>query len=929
MTLGTSITAAPIPHDKAMATDAAAAFGDHPAEVRALIGGAAGCSGYLRGLIGRERDWLNGALDADPATTMAGLIAQVRAAEGNADAVGQVLRRAKGQAALLIALADLGGAWPLGVVTAQLTGFADACTDAALGVLLRTEAARGKLPGLTADDAAARAGIVALAMGKMGAGELNYSSDIDLIMLFDAGRHDPADFEEIRSGFVRITRRMGRLLSDVTAQGYVFRTDFRLRPDPGVTPVCISTDAAERYYESQGRTWERAAFIKARAAAGDIGVGGEFLATLRPFVYRRHLDFAAIEDAHGMRLRIREAKSTGGRLNLAGHNVKLGRGGIREIEFFAQTQQLIAGGRDEGLRVRGTCAALDALVSAGKLDGDARDHLQASYRFLRTVEHRLQMIADAQTHSLPQGEDGFARLAAFMGEADAEVLKARLADTFESVHATTEAFFAPATTSRGAADTFRADSRDLIAGWSRLPVLRSERAQMVFGRIEPALLSGLARAADPDGALRQFDRFMAGLPAGVQLFSLFEANPQLIDLIAEVCAVAPSLAQHLAGHAGVLDAVLDGGFFAALPDEDTLSAQIAQAIKAEDDYERQLDAARRVMHEEHFRIGVHYLRGLVDSEAASQAYSRLAGAVLAALWPAVVAEFARRHGPLPGRGAILVGMGSLGARAMTPTSDLDLLLIYDAAGATESAGPRPLAISAYFARLTQALVTALSTQTAEGRLYEVDMRLRPSGRKGPVAVAWSGFGPYQMTEAWTWEHLALTRARAITGEATLAKEFEALRRDILVAKSGADTAFAAVADMLKRLRADEGSTPGAWEVRDGPGRLRDISLLAQATALHSASPARRSAAQIAQAVDSGRMDAGDASVLTHAHDLMRDIQMVGRLTLGGAFDPEKAGEGGRAFLLRLTGETDLDALAGRLADAARASTDVIRARTGG
>ncbi|MGI9369946.1 MAG: glutamine-synthetase adenylyltransferase, partial [Ruegeria sp.] len=412
MTGPLAISRLPLPFDSDLGAEARALVPDLSPELGDLISGAAGSSPYLKSLIESEADWIGGALsDADAA-----LAEVMRAAKAlPPDQLKPGLRLAKRRMALLTALADLAGAWPLEKVTAALTDFGGLAADLAAKAEIANLIRRNKLPGMTAEDVESAAGIVILAMGKMGAHELNYSSDIDLIVLFDETRFDPDDFYEARQGMVRATRNFCATLSEKTADGYVFRTDLRLRPDPAVTPVCMAMEAAERYYESLGRTWERAAYIKARPCAGDLEAGQLFLNTLRPFVWRRHLDFAAIQDAHDMRLRIRENKGTGGALSIPGHDIKLGQGGIREIEFFTQTRQLIAGGRDKDLRVRGTVTGLSALAAKGWIPSDVAGKLAGHYRAHRDVEHRIQMVHDAQTHKVPQSPDGIERIACLMG----------------------------------------------------------------------------------------------------------------------------------------------------------------------------------------------------------------------------------------------------------------------------------------------------------------------------------------------------------------------------------------------------------------------------------------------------------------------------------------------------------------------------------
>ncbi|MCC6007880.1 MAG: glutamine-synthetase adenylyltransferase [Rhodobacteraceae bacterium] len=915
MSLSTAISRAPLPFERDFAAEAAEAFSAAPGPLRDLVAGTAGCSPYLRRLLERHGDWLRDGLDLSADDLMARILADVAIDRPVAE-LKPALRQAKARGALLIALADLGGIWPLERVTAALTDLADACVSRAFTALVAQDIARGKIPGAGPQDAQDAAGLFVLAMGKMGAHELNYSSDIDLIVLFDETRHAPGDFDEVRARLIRVTRGAAALLSDITADGYVFRTDLRLRPDPSVTPVCISTEAAERYYESFGRTWERAAFIKARPCAGSVAAGWRFLDALRPFVWRRHLDFAAIQDAHDMRLRIREHKGLFGALSLPGHDMKLGRGGIREIEFFTQTRQLIAGGRDPELRGRGTLEGLAALAAKGWVPPDVAASLTAAYRTHREVEHRLQMLNDAQTHALPGSDEGFARLAAFCGEADVATFREGLAARLEKVHRLTEPFFAgPAETQAApAAEPLTAAQRALIDGWQKRPALRSERARTIFRRIVPQILARLERAADREAAARAFDGFLGGLPAGVQLFSLFEANPQLIELVVDICATAPRLAGHLARNSAVLDAVIGGDFFAPLPGVAPMAADLAEVLLREADYERQLDAARRWKKEQHFRIGVLHLRGLIGADEAARAYADLAEAVLRGLWGPVVAQFATRHGPPPGAGAAVVAMGSLGAQGLTATSDLDMIVIYDAPTDAVSEGRRPLSAPVWYARLTQALVTALSSPTAEGRLYEVDMRLRPSGNQGPVATSLAAFRGYQLEEAWTWEHLALTRARALAGEAGLCQRFEAARREILAEVGARDRVVAGAADMRARLEeaGDPVRNADPWEIKQGPGRLLELDLVIQAGALIAGSPARSRTGQLAAGRASGWMSPEDAALLARAQACMRSVQQVARLVSEGALRPDEAGQGARDFLMRETGTDSIDALAARL-----------------
>ncbi len=919
--LDARLTRQPIPFDPAAGAEAAAAFADLPPGLRGVIAGAAGGSPYLGGLLRREGDWLRAVVD-DPEGAVDAALAALPAVP-LADLPG-ALRRAKRRIGLIAALADLGGAWPLETVTATLTRLADAAVDAAAKALVAEALRRGRLPGQGPADAGDAAGFVVLAMGKMGAFELNYSSDIDLICLFDETRYPGAE-QEARAEFIRVTRKLTAMLTDITAEGYVFRTDLRLRPDAAVTPVCLSTAAAYAYYESVGRTWERAAYIKARACAGDIAAGTRFLRALSPFVWRRHLDFAAIQDAHDMRLRIRDHKGLAGPLNLDGHNLKLGRGGIREVEFFCQTRQLIAGGRDPSLRSPDTVGGLAALAAAGWVPEEVAGDLTAAYRAHREVEHRLQMVQDAQTQILPATPEGWDRIARLCGTGDTGAFRAALKERLMAVHRLTEGFFAPGAAEAG--PDLTPEMAAVVEGWRGYPALRSARALEIFKRVRPRLLTGIVtRAANPHEALAALDGFLRGLPAGVQILSLFDANPPLVDLIVDIAASAPALARHLARNSGVLDAVLDGGFFAPWPGRAALAQDLARRLDAVADYERRLVAARVWGREWHFRIGVHHLRGLIDAEEAGGQYSDLAEAVLAALWPAVTAEFARRHGPPPGRGAMVLGMGSLGAGRLNAGSDLDLIVVYDAAGAEGSDGPRPLPARTYYARLTQAFVTALTAQMAEGRLYEVDLRLRPSGRQGPVATALPAFRAYQQTEAWTWEHLALTRARPVAGDAELSAEVEDFRRALIRSQAGAARILPDTAAMRARLMAAKPG--GAWDAKAGPGRIMDIELFAQAAALHAGDPARRVPQQLRAGVRAGLVSREAEAALLAAWRLLWPLQAGARLLGEARLDPAGLGQGACAFLLRETGARDAADLAARLAATTAAAAAAIAAGLG-
>lgn len=449
--------------------------------------------------------------------------------------------------------------------------------------------------------------------------------------------------------------------------------------------------------------------------------------------------------------------------------------------------------------------------------------------------------------------------------------------------------------------------------WMSYPALRSGRARAGFERIAEPLMERIDAAPRPEEALAVFDRFLQGLPAGAQLFAMFEANPPLLDLVVDIASTAPGLAAYLSRNAGVFDAVIAGGFFARWPGEDALAADLSAAMAREADHEARLDAARRWANEWRFRVGVHHLRGLVDGCAAGAQHAQVAGAVLRALLPVVTDALAARHGPPPGRGAMALGMGSLGAGWLHAGSDLDLIVIYDADATEASQGPKPLPARNYYARLAQSLVTALTAPMSQGRLYEVDMRLRPSGRQGPVATSLTAFRDYQREEAWTWERLALTRARPVAGSEPLMAEVSALRDEILGEPLPPERIASDVQDMRRRLR-EARPAHGPWDVRAGAGGMQDIELYAQAVALAERRRDRATAGQL-----------GPREALCATYALQRRVRAAAALLAADGFSPEAVGQGGTAMLLRETGASDVEDLQTRLAATRQAAAAEIEA----
>ncbi len=912
MTLKGRIRSAPERFEPVDAPDLSDLIDDlQPDEIhRRLFSGIACCSPYLTGLLTREIEWFRTVWDETPEQGFRDLLTWMRSPPVSGDPSVH-LRTAKRRGALLIAVCDLGGVWDVMTVTAQMTRFADTAVDTALRHLMRTRHERGKLPGIDERLLETCAGVSVLAMGKMGAGELNYSSDIDLIVISDASVLPDRDIPELRAEFIRIIRQLVRLLSYVTREGYVFRTDLRLRPNPSTTPVCVSSEAALRYYESTGRTWERAALIKARPAAGDLAAGHRFLEQISPFIWRRHLDFATVDAARNMQDRIRQHKQLSGPIRLEGHNIKLGPGGIRQIEFFAQTLQLITGGRDPEVREPGTLGALRVLAKKGWVPESTCESLIDAYCHHRTLEHRLQMVQDIQTQTMPTDEHGIDRIAAFSGYSDVGEFRSQVGERLEMVDDICNTFFKREGDDDDDDVVISEDLIELSESWLDLPVLRSRNDLPAFERVRPKILGRLGSADAPENAVARFDEFLRGMPAGVQLFSLFEANPPLLDLLIDVCSNAPSLAAYLAQNASVMDALFDPSFFEPLGDGDELFEDLAILLGTTPDYEARLNAARIWMHKKHFQIGVLQLRGIAGVLEAARSYSDLAVSCVRALLPSVELRFVERYGSVPDKGLAILAMGKLGSSEMTATSDLDLVVVYDAAGQDESSGPRPLAVSTYFARLTQALVTALSSMMTEGKLYNVDMRLRPSGRKGPVATSLQSFREYQKTKAWTWEHLALSRARVIAGDEKTTAEVESIRQEVLLQSRDTAAVFDDVAEMRERIAANRKGVD-VWDVKTGAGGLLEIELLAQTLALVSRATERHPKKQLSAAAAAEWINPSDLAVLTGTHDLLVQVQHVQRLLAEERFDMNKLGFGGQSVLLALTGRETLDELENHL-----------------
>lgn len=859
------------------------------------------------------------------------------------------LRLARRRVALTVACADITGLWPLHDVTKALSRFAEYALQHAVGYLLYEGHAAGDIILPDPDNPQKGSGFIVLGMGKLGARELNYSSDIDLILLFDA---DEVQYQGSRSPqeyFVRLARKLVKVLEERTRDGYVFRTDLRLRPDPGSTPLVLSTVAAETYYESTGQNWERAAMIKARPVAGDIMAGDRFLEFLRPFIWRRNLDFAAIQDIHSIKRQINAVKG-GKKIAIAGHNVKLGRGGIREIEFFAQTQQLIWGGREPGLRTPRTCDALRQLADAGHVEADIPSQLESAYEFLRTVEHRLQMIDDQQTHEIPTDPAKLEIVANFMGyqglEAFSDALSKQLhlvEDLYAGLFEESPDLAGPGTLvftgGEDHPDTlktleemgFREPSTvaAIVRTWhhGRYRALRSTRAKELLTELAPTLLNALGKTLEPDTALHRFNDFLSALPAGVQLLSLLYTNPGILGLLAEIMGSAPRLAETLRHQPILFDAVLTSDFFESPATAASLKEDLGVALEQARDFQDTLDILRRQVNDRQFQIGVQILRQRLTPDQAGAPLSDLADSALLSLYPRLADEFAIQHGHMKSGDMAVVALGKLGGRELTIGSDLDLLFVYRSED-DASDGPKPLSAIPYYTRFGQRFMSAITSPTAEGTLYEIDMRLRPSGNAGPLASAFDSFVKYHQEAAWTWEHMALTRARVIVAGDPLRTQLETSIQNVLTAPRDSDGLLRDVAAMRARIERDRPPN-GPWDVKNLRGGLVDIEFLSQYLQLKHAHDqpdivSQNTTKALLGLRDHGVIDQKTAETLSGAMSLWRNIQGVIRLSVGESFDVMVLPDGCRSFVETACGHEDFESLREEIIDTAEACHAIFR-----
>ncbi len=850
----------------------------------------------------------------------------------------RILRIAKGKVALLVAFADVSGLWGLDRVTDALSFFAERSLSLTVGVLLSAAQKRSEILLVDAQDPSHKSGIIILGMGKLGGRELNYSSDIDLIIIFEPGRLGYKGRHNEQHFMNKLAHDLVAIMQERTAQGYVFRTDLRLRPDPASTPPAITIDAAYYYYESVGQNWERAAMIKARPVAGDIVAGDRFLKALAPFMWRRSLDFASINDIHSIKRQMDSLRSKD--IVPAGHNVKLGMGGIREIEFYTQIHQLIWGGRMPMLRSKATCETLNLLCENALIDEQTESVLLEAYDFLRRLEHRLQMIADQQTHSIPEGDEGVEHIACFMGYDSRQAFEKAVMQRLHAVHDIYANSFQSAeqlgdggnlvftgvshdpdtlSTLRKMGYTNPETVSEIVMGWHHgsRRATRTKRARELLTELMPVLLKRLSETANPDSAFLKFNEFLTHLPSGVQLFSLFNLNSHLLGLIADIMGSAPTLADHLSRTPHLLDAVLDADFYGPLPTRTYLQEQIEDVLASFDDFENQMDALRRFRNEKQFQAGVQMLKGMVTAIQAGQFLSSLADLMVQKCVELVMQEFSRTYGDVPGSRFAIIALGKLGSREMTFSSDIDLVFVYDALDFdTHSTGEKGFSASVYFNRLSQRLLSALSAMGREGRLYEVDTRLRPSGAQGLMAVSMGALRHYFSELAWTFEFMAFTKARVVYGEESIREELDMFIIEQITRPREAQKLIEDVLAMRGRIEKEHGSH-NPWDIKYARGGLMDIDFIAQYLALYhapktSGSRAGSAIEVLAWLARAGRLPTSVANELIEADRFMGQIFNMLRLCCDRRFDEATAQQGLKKLLVECVGASDFESLKTKL-----------------
>lgn len=810
------------------------------------------------------------------------------------------LRRHRRAESLSIIVDDLLGRDNVERTLERATVLAERCIEVAFAAARAELVARHGEPR---DDDGKVQTLVVYGLGKLGSRELNFSSDIDLIAAFPrAGETDGRRTLDNEDFFARLVQRASTLLGETTAEGFGYRVDWRLRPFGSAGRLALSFDAMEDYYQREGREWERFALLRARPVAGDFDAGRELLERLRPFVWRRYFDYAALEGLRELKALV-DAEV---RRRDREHDLKLGPGGIREIEFRVQLESIIRGGRDPALRNGNTLALLELLAERGVIEGDEARALAAAYRYLRRLENRVQMYRDEQTHVLPDAAELRQRYALALGYPDFAALMAEL-DTHRKVVGDAFERCLPLASSGGAAAPGTgadaelwqrvAPAADQNAGAAaaiddaRVPSLRrlaetpavramSARGRARLDRIVPLVLGACSRGSAPAAALAHWVDLLAAIAGRTSYLALLAERPALIERVHELMVASAWLARALAQSPILLDDLLDQRLAVQPPSRDELAQRLNLELAAVDagDTEHELERVRQFQQSARLELALAFLDGRADAARTAAGLADVADLVITRLLDIALRDLAAQHGTLPGLGAehglAVIGYGSLGGRELNFSSDLDLVFLYDdALQAVESNGARPLDGQRHVARVAQRLLHLLTVQTAFGPLYEIDARLRPNGSKGLLVTPMTAYVSYQTAEAWLWEHQALVRARCVCGDPALGAEFDALRARVLLQPRDADLVAREVGQMRERWRAAlDRSTADHFDLKQGIGGLVDIEFVAQQALLARGSespgepyPPADTASLLVWLADRGLLPAAHATALAEAH----------------------------------------------------------------
>ncbi|HEX5664998.1 MAG TPA: bifunctional [glutamate--ammonia ligase]-adenylyl-L-tyrosine phosphorylase/[glutamate--ammonia-ligase] adenylyltransferase [Xanthomonadaceae bacterium] len=808
----------------------------------------------------------------------------------------RLLRRYRAAASARLVWRDVRGLDDVDATLAGSTQLAETCLQLALDALERDFAQRH---GVIRNAQGEVQRLVVFGLGKLGGGELNFSSDVDLVYAYESdGESDGARSLAAPDYFARIGQQLARLLDEVTADGFSHRVDLRLRPFGNAGRIALSFAAMEQYFQREGRDWERYAWQKARPVAGDLDAGERFLATLRPFVYRRYLDFGALDGLRAMKAAIAAEVA---RRELA-DDIKRGPGGIREIEFLVQALKLIRGGREPALQERRLLPAMHGLVAARQVDPDVAESLSAAYRFLRRLENRLQMLRDEQTHVLPADALTRLRLARGLGfvhwealQGELELHRARVAGEFAALLAPRGRIRAPAALDAywfalpnggdgdalatvGFADAGGLDAR--LRDFARAPGVRdlSDAARARLDRVMPALLQAAADASQPDAALLRVLALLHNILRRGSYLALLDEQPAALTRLVDAVSRSALLAERIAAYPLLLDELLDARVSGELPGRDGLREECEAAVAGlHGDVESALQALNERRQALGFRIGLATLDGRQPATDSARQLAWLADAVVAIVLKLATAEVERSHGRIEGARFAVLGYGSLGGEELAFGSDLDLVFLYDAAATAHSDGARSLDAPRWFARLAQKIVALLGSETGAGKLYEVDVRLRPDGTHGLLVSTFASYCEYQRERAWTWEHQALVRARCVAGDGSLSADFSRLRGQVLGRVRDHAALLRDVGDMRRRMRAElDRSDAARFDLKQGEGGLVDLEFMLQALVLAESSRApallepRATPGLLAAAGQARLLDVETANSLRQAHAVLTD-----------------------------------------------------------